>query len=274
MDLSGIKDLEPKGGSLEAKFELNSFQGDDQDGEDRLGLRTARVNHSCRPNAGIGYDEVARVRVLLAQKDIQPGEEIYIIYSELANLEKNFQIDVSPREIPKYHTAVRQKYGLTDADHPDELEFGMIQWSLEYSWGIKCPPDCFCKNPRVKKLVMEGRRCSKEMLKLGSKGRIEDALKAGDRLLEIEKELNFSWNLRAIINWDMYEMAVASEKMDDARAKKYLQNYLEINKIMAPYSKYTEPCELLLKNGVKAPHQSWKRQGLKKVMQKCASRLQ
>ena len=92
--------------------------------------------------------------------------------------------------------------------------------------------------------------------------------------MEIEKELNFSWNLRAIISWDMYEMAVVSEKMDDARAKKYLQNYLEINKIMAPYSKYTEPCELLLKNGVKAPNQSWKRQGLKKVMQKCASRLQ
>ena len=222
MDLSGIKDLEPKGGSLEAKFELNSFQGDDQDGEDMLGLRTARVNHSCQPNSGIGYDEVARVRVLLAQKDIQAGEEICIIYSELANFEKNFQLDVSPKEIPKYHTAVRQKYGLTKADHPDELEFGMIQWSMEYSWGIKCPPDCFCKNPHVKKLVMEGRRCSKEMLKLGSKGRIEDALKAGDRLLEIEKELNFSWNQRAIINWDMYEMTVASEKMDDARAKKYL----------------------------------------------------
>ena len=125
----------------------------------------------------------------------------------------------------------------------------------------------------MKKLVIEGRRCSKEMLKLGSKGRIEDSLKAGDRLLEIEKELNFSWNLRAIINWDMYEMAIAGEKIDVARAEKYLRTSLEINKIIAPYSKDTELYESLMKDGVKAPNRSWKKQTLTKVMQKCAARL-
>ena len=109
------------------------------------------------------------------------------------------------------------------------------------------------------------------MLISGSKGRIEDALNAGDRVLEIEKELNFSWNQRAIINWDMYEMAIASEKKDDARAKKYLQNSLEINKIIAPYSKDTELYESLMKDGVKVPNRLGKKQTLMNVKQKCAA---
>lgn len=225
-----MKDLEPKGGSLAAKFKLNAFQGPPDDGDgvagqtDHVGLRTARLNHSCQPNSCNGYDEVTLVRILLAQKDVHPGEEICIIYSNLgASVEKNYTLKGSQEEIRPFLSFVRMKYGLTDANRLEDLEFYLIQWDLELNWGMTCPADCFCKTLPVKELIVEGKRYFKEMLISGSKGRIEDALNAGDRVLEIEKELNFSWNHRAIINWDLYEMAIASTKMDYARATKYLQ---------------------------------------------------
>ncbi len=45
-----------------------------------VALRIARVNHACQPNAGTSYDEIARVAILFAQRDIRPGEEITVCY--------------------------------------------------------------------------------------------------------------------------------------------------------------------------------------------------
>ena len=65
---------------MENKFARNYFLGANMGVQKSVALRIARVNHSCQPNAGAIYDETARVAILFAQKDIQPGEEISICY--------------------------------------------------------------------------------------------------------------------------------------------------------------------------------------------------
>ena len=79
MLVTGIQDLEPKGGTFIMKQTQNVFLGENMEGlegENAIALRIARVNHSCQPNATSSYDKTAHVAILFTQKDIQPEEEI------------------------------------------------------------------------------------------------------------------------------------------------------------------------------------------------------
>lgn len=54
-------------------------------GESHIGLfpKIARINHSCRPNAGNWWSEKTGRRVIFAARDIQEGEEITFSYTPL-----------------------------------------------------------------------------------------------------------------------------------------------------------------------------------------------
>lgn len=110
--LIGIKDLGPEGAPLEQKFIKNNMSFARLP---MVALRMARVNHSCQPNAATSYDEVARVGILFAQKDIQPEEEVsfcyYSFHYELAafgsslrvsGMEPNLKIEESQSTFDKY----------------------------------------------------------------------------------------------------------------------------------------------------------------------------
>ena len=225
----GINDLEPGGASLEAKFKLNAFGGHEErdDGRNILGLRSSRINHSCRPNAGISYDDVARVRIVIAQQDIQKGEEICIMYSFFGCYNS-----ITPNQEP------------SEEKCPEELEFANIERSLKKNWNITCPSDCFCKNPRSKKLVMEGRRLFEKMQSLATESRIDEALKAGDDLLKIDAELNFSWNQRGEIYTELFEIAIKAGKRE--KALQYVESNYKICQILYPFSDATQLCKGLL----------------------------
>jgi hypothetical protein len=62
-------------------FRSNAFNIED----DRIGLfpKLARINHSCRPNAGNGWSEKTQKRVIYAMRDIGEGEEITVSYIPL-----------------------------------------------------------------------------------------------------------------------------------------------------------------------------------------------
>ena len=74
-----VENLEPRGGGLEEKFELNAV-GVPDDGEDRLGVRVSRCNHGCDYNVQYWWTPPSRdgacTMVLVASRDIQVGEEI------------------------------------------------------------------------------------------------------------------------------------------------------------------------------------------------------
>ena len=85
-----MKDLMPRGGSLEDKFEWNQLTGHPSrdGGNNYVALRISLVNKSDSPNALHRYDGTGRVEVLKALKDIQPGEEILIKKTARSKLEK------------------------------------------------------------------------------------------------------------------------------------------------------------------------------------------
>ena len=222
----GIMDLAPEGAPLDVKFQVNSLNGDPSrdGGRSYVGLRVSRVNHDCRPNAGYVYDEIARVEIVFAQREIQPGEEVCISYCSFASLNL---------ERP---TAVLST----------ETEFQFIQKTLLTTWGIVCPTDCFCKDPAARELVLEGRRINNEMDVLAGKGWLEEALLKGEKLTEIQRRLNVSWLCRAGTHFYCFQIAVRSRKTL-GRASKYMEQVLESYRVICPYSEYTSKYERMLK---------------------------
>ena len=220
---------------MKRKFKLNSFGGDKErdDGKPFIGLRTSRVNHSCQPNACVSYDQVARVSILVAQQDIQSGEEICINYSFFGS-----------------YSSPPDGYGFThskdDGLSPEDQDFADIKRSLKFNWGITCPPDCYCNNPQAKKLILEGKKLYKSMLSLDTEGRLEDALEVGENLLKTDAQLNTAcWVQRADIYFKLFEMAAdqpnRSEK-EKMRIRQYLQSTHDICMIISPYGKITRFC--------------------------------
>ncbi|KAN0113180.1 SET domain containing protein [Hyaloscypha variabilis] len=62
-------------------------------GENHVGLfpKTARINHSCRPNCGNFWSERSEERVIYAQREIEEGEEITVSYIPLLKAVKERQ---------------------------------------------------------------------------------------------------------------------------------------------------------------------------------------
>lgn len=210
---------------MEDKFKLNSVMGDeDRDGgKAMVGLRMSRVNHSCRPNASRAYDEAARVNILFALKDIQKDEEICVTYCNFARID------------PERPTA-----GMS----PQEQEFDATQESLKFNWGITCPDDCYCKDPAVRKLVLEGRKLDFLMENWAVIGETEASLMAGEKLLDILRELNISWIHWAAIEFDLFRIALMKRKTF-AKACNYIRAVANVYRIITPYSKYTRNYEKL-----------------------------
>ena len=243
IDLIGIKDLEPKDGSLRDKFKLNCIAGHPDRGDVFVGLRASRVNHSCRPNACYTYEETARVSILYALRDIRFDEEICVNYTYVGIIESDNDVCRPKDEMHLSPSEIAARYGTTD---PVELEFARTPRSLRVNWGITCPADCFCMDPQSKKLVVEGKRFLNEMHQLASKGRTDAALVAGDRVLEIDRELNMLWTHRGAINIFLFQMAIASSKTE-AMAKQYLESSVKVSRILSPLSEETRMSEELLK---------------------------
>jgi len=218
-------ELAPKGAPLEVKFKINSIAGDlaRDGGKDYVALRVSIVNHDCKPNAGYVYDEMARVEILFAQRDILPGEEICICYCSFSNL--NLERPTS--------------------DLPPEEEFQFIQKTLLTTWGITCPKNCFCKESEIRKLVLEGRKLNAEIEDFISKGLIEEALESGEKMLDIQKCLHNSWVCIAGTELYLFQVALRKRKTI-AKAIQYIRSVVDVYKIICPYSEYTQKCERML----------------------------
>lgn len=218
-------DLAPEGAPLEVKFQVNSLAGDASrdGGKNYVGVRISRVNHDCRPNAGYIYDEKARVEIIFAQRDIHQGEEVCICYCSFASLNQ---------ERPTAYLS-------------PEDEFQFIRRTLSTTWGITCPEDCYCKDPLIQELVLEGRRISEEMDILAGRGWIEDALLVGEKLLDIHARLNVSWLSKAGAAFYCFQIALRKRKTLE-RAKVYIRTVYDIYRTICPYSEYTEKYERML----------------------------
>lgn len=226
--IAGIKDLEPKGDTLENKMELNCFLGTNLNGKRAVALRIARVNHSCQPNAESIYDETACVAILFALKDIQPGEEISICYFPLF-----------------YEIPLEKRIGIPDWN-PEKM-FYVIKNEMLSSHGITCPKDCSCKDPVVRSLVHKGIKISNSMVeKFARPVTVEGTLTVGEKMLDIHRRLNISWAYRARVEYRLFKMAVQKSEFLP-RAMEHIRSATELFRNVCPYSeRHTKKYEKLL----------------------------
>lgn len=212
-------DLAPEGKSLEYKFLHNALGGDParDSGKDYVGLRISRVNHSCKPNAGHNYDEIARVEILFALRDIHAGEEICFGYRSFSSLHPQ-----------------RPTFGMGSA----EDEFNLHQSLLQTKWGIHCPSDCFCNDTKARQLVVRGRELYISMHNLARRSQIEAALECAEKLLKIHDELELSWIAKANCHFIAFELASLDCKKLPI-ALKHIQAIYDVYLAVCPYSRST-----------------------------------
>ena len=91
------------------------------------------------------------------------------------------------------------------------------------------------------------------MLNLGKNGQMEECLKAGEKLLEIHRQLNWSWREKAAVHHYLYEVAVTSSKTA-SKVVHHLEESLKIRRILTPYSDVTTSHELILNQLLKHPN--------------------
>jgi len=221
----GIMELAPEGADLETKSYINRIECDDDDSEEQyIGLRFSRVNHSCQPNADYVLDEATGVIILFALKNIQCGDEICINYWPFVDLDFNRKTaKLSPEE-----------------------EFASVQNYLANRYGIICPEDCYCRDSNARRLVLEGRKFHTEMSVLVGRGRIEEALEFGEKLLGIHRLLNVSIVEQFETEYHCYQIAKLGGETLESRAKKYLQNVHDFHNRVCKYSEFTKTCKSLL----------------------------
>jgi len=201
---------------MKQKFARNAFLGENNNSQVFVALRIARVNHACQPNAAPIYDETARVAIFFAQRDIQPGEEITICYYTpffwLVPIESS-----------------------TGETLEEEMKIAKDIMAEDY--GITCPTDCSCYDPVVWALPT-----------LANQHKTIEALEAGDKLVDIYRNLNVSWIYLGFTYLFLFRVAVGrSETLP--KAKEYIRSVVELFRVICPYSEaHTKKYEKLLEN--------------------------
>ena len=217
---------------MEWKFKRNIFKGENMS-QAGVALRIARVNHVCQPNASTIYDEMTHVAILFAQKDIRPGEEIAICYYS-----PFFDFQPYSRLIG---SIIPESISI-------EKELILFRKLMSSTHGIICPSDCFCYDPAILALVRKGRKIRPTINELSSQNKIEEALAAGEKLLDIQRRLNISWTSVGITEINLFNIAVKKSETR-SRAEQYIRSAVELFRNICPYSEnMTKGMERLLKH--------------------------
>ena len=148
--------------SLADKFALNMLGGTPGTGESSSAvcIKMSRVNHSCLPNAYQVDEPGYGVKMLIVRRSIKEGEEITIAY----------------------------------LDHFDPVRFndattargaGLGKLILSEKYGIKCSSDCACHEEVYLEEVQRAGELDAMILKQGSYGKVQDALRNVDSLLRL-----------------------------------------------------------------------------------------
>lgn len=191
------------------------------------------MNHDCHPNAGYSYDETARVVIIFAQRNIQPGEDICLDYSPFPRL---FQ-----KTLHKLMGANKRFYKssstcLDPSSSPLSSKCEML-----------CPPTCSCYRSRVNN-DLDLDSLFHELVKMIDSYQPVETLKIGEQFLEAQRQLNNSWFDIAMIEQNLFEIGIIYSKTVE-KAKQHLERCLKIRRIIAPFSiQKTLKWEELLKN--------------------------
>ena len=122
--------------------------------------------------------------------------------------------------------------------------------------GIICPSDCFCYDPIILYVFREGKKIYPTIAELANQKKIEEALAAGDKMLDIHQRFNVSRESIGNPYYNLFRVAICSSlTLPRAIAKQYIQSVLELYRKICPYSeRLTKKFEKLLERPNLHPH--------------------
>jgi SET domain/MYND finger len=171
--------LHPPNGALSDKFQLNcmSLTDVDQAEEAMTGLfiQMSRVNHHCLGNSTHRYLENRKVKILVASRNIEEGEEITFSYVS-QNLDSTMR---------------KAKLG------------------LNYNFTCRCS---VCNNPDLEAELERMKELDDAILSLGSAGNVELAMRKGKALIKLYDRHGISSWIYQRTYYDLYQVAITKRK--------------------------------------------------------------
>lgn len=145
-----------------------------EEGETGLFVTMSRVNHDCMGNADHNYLEKQDVKILVASRSIQEGEEITISY--------------------------------VCGEGTDERK-----WRLQTNYNFTC--SCtVCQNPDLEAKLTRAAELDNSIMELASNGRIDQAMRKGKALLSLRDELDMSTWLYYRTYYDLFQVCITKKK--------------------------------------------------------------
>jgi len=211
-----VRDLCPIGSTILEKDRLNSF-GSCGGSSSMLFVRVARMNHDCDSNASQGLEQGTRVMVVVSNRDILPGEEICINYT-------NYNGRSGPRSVSDARETLKSK------------------------WDIVCSPDT-CACARMADMLDQCRHIDQEISEMvKERNPSSDALDKVDSLLQLLDTANATWTWKQHTYWMGFKIAIMRPETL-GRAFKYGERAKEIHgRIFHPESDRTKEIEFTIQN--------------------------
>lgn len=176
-----VNDLVPKGGPLIQTIARNSMSCSDDGKTSGLFITMSRVNHDCVGNSDHYFNTRCGVKILVASRTIRRGEEIAFCYASN-----------SPS------TAERKR---TLQQH--------------YKFNCTCPT---CQDKDAEAELDRMQELDHSILELGSMGRVEQAIRKGQLLLQLYDKYNASSQSYHRTYYDMFQVAVTKRStLKDAK---------------------------------------------------------
>jgi hypothetical protein len=179
-----IRKLNPPTDNLIDKFLLNAMNCPSEGGDvSGLFITMSRVNHDCRGNTDHYFIDKHKVKILVAGKPILAGEEVSFSYVG-----------------------------------------GSVDRSLlSLKWGFTCLcPTCGDRDPALGDRVKEVAELDKQILILGSSGRVPEAIRAAKRLIWLYDQLGVSALMYSRTYYDLFSLHV-QRQATFREAKEFIQ---------------------------------------------------
>ena len=178
--------------SLSEKFVVNCASRGDADNAGDAGsglfLDFSRVNHDCIGNSSHDYDPSLKLIILVANHDIPTGSEVtfsYVGTTSLSPLERKSRIR---------------------------------------SRGFQCA--CLvCRDPGIGADLDRGFHLDQSIFQLGSKGKVEEAIRDGELLIKIYDKLQASDKAYSRTYYDLYQIAIMKKSTVELGSKYIQQAY-------------------------------------------------
>ena len=183
-----VRDLEPIGGTTLEKERLNSF-GAGAEGQSVLCVRVARMNHDCNSNACHTFEEGSGVMVVVANRDIEPGEEICINYT-------NFN-------------------GRLGGHNPESARNLLFD-----KWKIRCTDSCGCREEARVAMLRQARQLDSEICEMLKTRNPMGCIPKIDLLIDLLDRTGATWTWRQHTLWTGFRLSIMQEDTIH-RAKDY-----------------------------------------------------